>query len=61
LGQPLACRSGRDYPAGVLALEAELRRESEAGARSVKAEDFFVELMMTAATAGEILTQSRCR
>lgn len=46
-----------DYPAGILALEAELKLESEAGARTVKAEDFFVDLMTTAVKAGEILTQ----
>ena len=46
-----------DYPAGVLALEAELKLESEAGARMVKADDFFVDLMTTAIHPGEILTQ----
>jgi carbon-monoxide dehydrogenase medium subunit len=46
-----------DYPAGVLALEAELRLESEAGARTLKAEDFFVDIMTTAARPDEILTQ----
>src|SRR6476646_15753 len=46
-----------DYPAAMLALEAELRLESESGARQVKAEDFFVDLMTTAAHPGEILTQ----
>jgi aerobic carbon-monoxide dehydrogenase medium subunit len=46
-----------DYPAGVLAVEAELRLESEAGARTLKAEDFFVDIMTTAARPDEILTQ----
>jgi carbon-monoxide dehydrogenase medium subunit len=46
-----------DYPAGALALEAELRLESEAGARTLKAADFFVDIMTTAAKVGEILTQ----
>jgi aerobic carbon-monoxide dehydrogenase medium subunit len=46
-----------DYPAAMLALEAELRLESESGVRQVKAEDFFVDLMTTAAHPGEILTQ----
>jgi len=46
-----------DYPAGILALEAEMRLENEAGARTVKAEDFFVDLMTTAVKPGEILTQ----
>jgi carbon-monoxide dehydrogenase medium subunit len=45
-----------DYPAGVLALEAELRLESEAGPRTLKAEDFFVDIMTTAAKPNEILT-----
>jgi carbon-monoxide dehydrogenase medium subunit len=46
-----------DYPAGVLALEAELRLESNAGARTLRAEDFFVDIMTTAAKPDEILTQ----
>jgi len=45
-----------DYPAAVLALEGEVRLESAAGARSVKAEDFFIDLMTTAIRPGEILT-----
>ena len=45
-----------DYPAGVLALDAEIRLEGEAGARTVKAEEFFVDLMTTALHPGEILT-----
>jgi carbon-monoxide dehydrogenase medium subunit len=48
---------GADYPAGVLALEAELRLQSEAGVRNLKAEDFFVDIMTTAARPGEVLTQ----
>jgi carbon-monoxide dehydrogenase medium subunit len=46
-----------DYPAAVLASEAELRLESSSGARSVKAADFFLDLLTTAAKPGEILTQ----
>lgn len=46
-----------DYPAAVLVLEGELKLESETGARTVKAEDFFVDLMTTALGSGEILTQ----
>ena len=46
-----------DYPAAVLALEAELKLESDSGARTVKAADFFIDLMTTTARAGEILTQ----
>jgi len=45
-----------DYPAVVLALEAELKLESELGPRIVKAADFFLDLMTTAARPGEILT-----
>jgi aerobic carbon-monoxide dehydrogenase medium subunit len=46
-----------DYPAAVLALEGEIRAESESGGRAIKAEDFFVDLMTTALKLGEILTQ----
>ena len=46
-----------DYPAAVLALEAEIRMESVSGARTVKASDFFVDLLTTAMKPGEILTQ----
>ena len=48
-----------DYPAAVLALEGELRLESATGARTVKAEDFFIDLMTTAIKPGEILTAVR--
>jgi carbon-monoxide dehydrogenase medium subunit len=46
-----------DYPAAVLALEAEIVLESAAGRRTVKAGDFFLDLMTTAAKPGEILTR----
>jgi len=45
-----------DYPAAVLALEGEVRLEGPSGVRSVKAADFFVDLMTTAIQPGEILT-----
>lgn len=45
-----------DYPAAVLALEGEMRVEGEAGARSIKAENFFVDLLTTSMNPGEILT-----
>jgi len=45
-----------DYPAGIQALEAEIRLESGSGARTVKAQDFFIDLMTTAIKPGEILT-----
>lgn len=46
-----------DYPAALLALEGEVRLEGEAGARTIKAQEFFVDLLTTAIGAGEILTQ----
>jgi carbon-monoxide dehydrogenase medium subunit len=45
-----------DYPAAILALEAEMRIEGSAGARTIKAEEFFIELMTTAVQPGEMLT-----
>jgi carbon-monoxide dehydrogenase medium subunit len=47
-----------DYPAAVLALEAELTVEGPGGARTIKAEEFFVDLLTTAVGAGEILTRA---
>ncbi len=41
-----------DYPAAVLALEAEIIAEGESGKRTLKAEDFFVDLFTTAMQAG---------
>ncbi|MGH7915902.1 MAG: FAD binding domain-containing protein [Candidatus Binataceae bacterium] len=46
-----------DYPAAILALAAEITLVSEHGARVVAAEDFFVDLMTTAAAPNEILTR----
>lgn len=45
-----------DYPAAVLALEAEMKAEGDGGARTIKAEDFFVDLLTTSMKPGEILT-----
>ncbi len=45
-----------DYPAAVLALDGEVRLESESGSRTVKADGFFIDLMTTAAQPGEIVT-----
>jgi aerobic carbon-monoxide dehydrogenase medium subunit len=57
IGGSLAhCDPAADYPAAVLALEGEVRLESAAGARTVKAEDFFLDLMTTAIKPNEILT-----
>lgn len=46
-----------DYPAALIALEGEVRLQSDAGARTVKAAEFFIDLLTTAIGAGEILTQ----
>ncbi|HYA34262.1 MAG TPA: xanthine dehydrogenase family protein subunit M [Candidatus Binataceae bacterium] len=48
-----------DYPAAILALEAEIKVESESGARTIKGEDLFVDLMTTSIRSGEILTHVR--
>lgn len=45
-----------DYPAAVLALEGEIRIEGTGGSRSVKADEFFLDLMTTAVQPGEMLT-----
>jgi carbon-monoxide dehydrogenase medium subunit len=46
-----------DYPAAVLALEAEIKIEGAGGARVVKADEFFLDLMTTAVKPGELLTE----
>ena len=46
-----------DYPAAVLALEAEIKIEGTGGSRLVKADDFFLDLMTTAVMPGELLTE----
>lgn len=48
-----------DWPAAVIALNAEMIIASKNGERSVKADDFFVDLMTTALEAGEILREIR--
>ena len=48
-----------DWPAAVLALNADLIVVSKNGARTIKAEDFFVDLLTTALEPGEILTEIR--
>jgi aerobic carbon-monoxide dehydrogenase medium subunit len=45
-----------DYPAAVLALEAEITAEGESGKRTLKATEFFVDLFTTAMHPDEILT-----
>ncbi len=46
-----------DYPAALLALEAEFVLTGRNGTRTVAAKDFFVGMLTTALAAGEILTE----
>jgi carbon-monoxide dehydrogenase medium subunit len=46
-----------DWPAAVLALDAELRVIGKSGERTIKAEDFFVEMMTTAIQPTELLAE----
>jgi len=48
-----------DYPAALLALDAEIVVASTADARTIAARDFFVDMMTTQLRPGEILTQVR--
>src|SRR6184192_2917248 len=48
-----------DWPAAMLALQAELDLVGPDGHRAVKAEDFFVELMQTAVKPNELLCEIR--
>lgn len=48
-----------DYPAAILALDAELIAATSAGTRKILAVDFFVDMMTTQLRPGEILTQIR--
>jgi carbon-monoxide dehydrogenase medium subunit len=48
-----------DYPAAVLALEAEIVATSSAGSRTIPAGEFFLDLMTTQLRPGEILTEIR--
>jgi aerobic carbon-monoxide dehydrogenase medium subunit len=48
-----------DYPAAILALDAELVARSQSGERTIAARDFFTGLFSTALQAGEILTEIR--
>lgn len=48
-----------DYPAAILALDAELVARSARGERAIAARDFFTGLFSTALDAGEILTEIR--
>src|SRR5438093_1443590 len=48
-----------DWPAAVLALDAELEIVGPNGRRTVSAKDFFVEMMQSAVQANEILVEIR--
>jgi carbon-monoxide dehydrogenase medium subunit len=48
-----------DWPAAILALNAEIVARSSKGERVIKAADFFVEMMTTALQTGELITEIR--
>ena len=48
-----------DWPAAILALDAELTIAGASGRRTVRATDFFVEMMQTAVQSNEILCEIR--
>ena len=48
-----------DYPATILALDAEMVAASSSGKRTIKAREFFVDMLTTALRPGEILTEIR--
>ncbi len=48
-----------DWPAAILALNAEIVARNSTGTRTIKAGDFFVEMMQTAVEANEIVTEIR--
>ena len=48
-----------DYPAAILALDAEIIAASTAGTRAVPAQGFFVDMLTTQLRPGEILSQVR--
>jgi carbon-monoxide dehydrogenase medium subunit len=48
-----------DYPAAILALDAEIEVAGPGGRRTIHAADFFVDLLQTALGADEILTEVR--
>ena len=50
-----------DWPAAILALDAELVATSASGERTIKATDFFVDMLTTALAPGEILREIRVR
>src|SRR5437667_6651321 len=48
-----------DWPSAIIALNAEMVAASKSGERSIKADDFFVDLLTTALEPGEILREIR--
>lgn len=48
-----------DWPAAIIALNAEMVAASKSGERTIKADDFFVDLLTTALEPGEILREIR--
>jgi carbon-monoxide dehydrogenase medium subunit len=48
-----------DWPAAIIALDAELIVVSKTGERTIKANDFFIDLLTTALESGEILREIR--
>lgn len=48
-----------DYPAAVLALEAEITCQGPGGTRTVRATEWFIDLLTTALQPGDVLTQVR--
>jgi carbon-monoxide dehydrogenase medium subunit len=48
-----------DWPAAIIALNAEMIAVGPGGERAIKADDFFVDLLTTALVAGEILREIR--
>ncbi len=50
-----------DWPAAMIALEAELIAKGQSGERTIKIDDFFVALLTTALEPGEILREIRVK
>ena len=48
-----------DWPAAIIALNAELVAASKTGERTIKADDFFVDMLTTALESGEVLREIR--
>ena len=50
-----------DWPAAIIALNAEMVASSKNGERTIKADDFFVDMLTTALEPGEILREIRIK